>query len=423
MGGFTVRPTSYAGPTLTFPRTGDTWLVSSKAREPDSSIPAAVRKAFEEGQTEAREKRQIITGNIMAGFAVFKKGQIAMFTDAEGVLRQGIIMPRSFDASAEMGKQPVTFKDPAHAITFLTDAEHGHRMVMTPNKKLAITFNDGAFRFRVVRQGGKPYFLNPTVRALLGDFSGRQETFLASTTDATVARKAVAAYQDTLGASFITSGSKDEARKITGEAIPQIEKADGAKQSRRTEGAAPAANLDQRIDDARTRPNDPIVVGPAPRVLTALGAASDPVVVAPGVISKATGKHGLTLAETKAELRRIYDPVMVFDSAAESAEPADSFVVAVEVMSDGKPVVLAVHLNKSVCKTTITNIASIHRKDSASAVQRWIDEGLTRYVGKAAGRWLGRLGLHLPRAVVQRRLDGMILSHSDVFKSDQASCR
>ena len=184
-------------------------------------MTATVRKAFDDGQTEAREKRQIITGNILAGFNAFKKGRITMFTDASGAVRQGILMPKGFNAEGEMAKRPVVFKDPAHVAKFLAE-DAGKRMVKTSDDKLAITASSmGEFSLRVAVNGGKPYYLNQAVRALIGGEGftrrGGQKTMSATVRSAKALTEIVRAFQENIGAIFQTTASKDEARAITGE--------------------------------------------------------------------------------------------------------------------------------------------------------------------------------------------------------------
>ena len=84
----------------------------------DSSNSANTFKLFDTAQSSSREYRTIITGNILAGFGKFNGGQIVHFTDHEGNMRQGILMPAKFDLEAAMssGLIPLT---PDQAARFL----------------------------------------------------------------------------------------------------------------------------------------------------------------------------------------------------------------------------------------------------------------------------------------------------------------
>ncbi len=183
----------------------------------------AVLEAFRSGLNEAREERQIITGNLVAGFAQFKKGQFVMFTDDRGNIRQGILMPRRFDAEAEVERRPVEFKDPAHLTQFLTSGRN-MRMVKSSDGIVGISFNPstGAFDVAVNVRGGKPYFLNKEARAAAGgDFQQRRGAKvyrpMIERPSARDVQAMVRAWQENLDAKFITTLDKDEARKITGE--------------------------------------------------------------------------------------------------------------------------------------------------------------------------------------------------------------
>lgn len=77
-------------------------------------------KAFDNMQSNAREKRQMITGNLLAGFDQAKgRGSIVNFTDEHGAIRQGILMPRGYDYARVQATQPVQFRNPEQVSDFL----------------------------------------------------------------------------------------------------------------------------------------------------------------------------------------------------------------------------------------------------------------------------------------------------------------
>ena len=179
--------------------------------------------AFDAGQSEARETRQMITGNLLSGFAKFKKGQIVLFTDNEGSIQRGILMPATFDATKEMAKLPVKFSQPSHVARFLSEAP-GQRAVKSSDGILAITYERGGFVFQAASKGGKPYYLSPGARQVLGDFvrSGQKGAFRARARTAAEAESVIEVYQRTLGTEFQTEVDKEAARLVTGETLPSF---------------------------------------------------------------------------------------------------------------------------------------------------------------------------------------------------------
>lgn len=185
----------------------------------EASDSATVIEAFRSGIKEARERRQIITGNLVAGFAQFKKGQFVMFTNAEGEVRQGILMPREFNANAEMARKPARFDNPAHVVEFLMSGKNTRR-VQTEDGIVGISFGASGFDIAVMNKGGKPYYLNQPARAAVGDFQARRGNKVWNPINRPGERAVIAlvkAWQENLDAKFITTLDKDEARKITGE--------------------------------------------------------------------------------------------------------------------------------------------------------------------------------------------------------------
>ena len=93
---------------------------------------------FKNAQKETRERRVIIGGNLLSGFSMFKKGIITNYTTADGQIRQGIMMPRSFVLDKELRDQRVKMVTPAHVKGFLVSPD---RMVETKDGTVAISKN------------------------------------------------------------------------------------------------------------------------------------------------------------------------------------------------------------------------------------------------------------------------------------------
>lgn len=153
-----------------------------------------------------------------------------------------------------------------------------------------------------------------------------------------------------------------------------------------------------------------------PEVLARLGIENAPLVVRKSVFNKAMGKHQLSLDEAVRAIEGLANPVMVFDSETVSG----AFVSLVDVGND-KSVVVAVHPDGEVGRMAVSYVASIHKKDNPSAVLRWVNDGLVRYMNKeSAGAWFQSRRLQLPREGIKHQRGIRILQHRDVFKDDDA---
>ncbi|MDB6179011.1 PLxRFG domain-containing protein [Paracoccus sp. Z330] len=205
-------------------------LPLSKLIDPESPFDftqasaAYVDSAFENGLSDSREERSIITGNLLSGFSKFQKGQVVMFTREDGRVESGILMPKNFDLDTALAEIPVKFDKAQDAIKFLREGD-GQRMVSTDDKVATIKMDShGAFVFDVKKIGGKPYYLNKGVRDVLGEFTAGRSgkgMFTARTSSPEKAASAAKAWQDQIGATLETTSFKDEAREITGEELPE----------------------------------------------------------------------------------------------------------------------------------------------------------------------------------------------------------
>ncbi|MFN3612943.1 MAG: LPD38 domain-containing protein [Rubrimonas sp.] len=191
----------------------------------------------------------------------------------------------------------------------------------------------------------------------------------------------------------------------------------------RTQAAPPVVSEAARASIAAAlkgeKQNVPVVITTRLPVLSALGMANAPLVVAPSVIRKAgPDKHKLSQDDIVAALNGLADPVMVFDSATLGG----TFMALVDVAGEPRPVVVAIHPNEKVGRIEVTRIASIHAKENADAPLRWMRQGLTRYFNRdAAGAWARSRGLQLPKdGPPTHRRGEKILRHRDVFKADAA---
>lgn len=200
---------------------------------------------FDHAQTESRENRIMITGNLLAGFSRFKKGQIANFRDNQGNIRQGILMPRSFNLETAMEAEPETFATADQVMKFL---DTGDRLVETGDGVMKISQRYGKFYFNVPASkavGGR-YFLNPVLlEAADAEFIKSGQYMRIVTEQRVSAERLIKALLDS-GEALQTRSYKEAARAITGRAAPQTVKA--PKQTTRTAPTQDIEQLAARVD-------------------------------------------------------------------------------------------------------------------------------------------------------------------------------
>lgn len=172
---------------------------------------------FDKGATVRREKRWMVTGNILAGFAaVNNMGQIMTYTKSDGTTAQGVLMPRTFDFEKEQKNAPIRLKSVSDVMRFFDQFERGS-LVSTPDNVLRIR-NDGYGRFKLVtssskREGGT-FFLDKQLTGIIGDFYKSGSIMTATVYDRDRLEKAIEYILKDRQDSLIAASNKEEAREM-----------------------------------------------------------------------------------------------------------------------------------------------------------------------------------------------------------------
>lgn len=135
---------------------------------------------FDKGSKVRREKRWIVTGNILAGFARFP-GQIITYTKNDGTTAQGVLMSRQFDFEKEQKNAPVRIKDGNAAINLFTNGGPGV-IIGTPDRNLMVAIRRGEYEITVPssKKDGGTYYLDRGLTNIVGDFYKRGSIMSAS---------------------------------------------------------------------------------------------------------------------------------------------------------------------------------------------------------------------------------------------------
>ena len=162
-----------------------------------SSIAPAFRieTLFKEQPANQRETAKIVTGNLLAAYGEIKgaRGTIISFTKADGVIEQGILLPKLFDFSKNT-QGDYRLRSGADALKFLqqsTNKDIGRFGISTRDGQVRVLPRGDGVQVRVPKSKaqGARYFLDKNLIAVAGDFVSSANAMVANVDDAASAVK------------------------------------------------------------------------------------------------------------------------------------------------------------------------------------------------------------------------------------------
>ena len=125
---------------------------------------------FDLNQTQSRTQRQVCTGNLIRAFDALHDGRFVHFTTANGEVRQGLLMPRGFDATSSLNEQPVNLKTSENVRSFINDWSDGQGIVGTQDDRLRIRQSKTGWILStpMSRDQGGRFFLDSDLLAAIG---------------------------------------------------------------------------------------------------------------------------------------------------------------------------------------------------------------------------------------------------------------
>lgn len=126
-----------------------------------------VMEIFDKGSMVRREKRWMVTGNILAGYSQYK-GQITSYTKEDGTIGQGILMSRQFDFAKAKAAAPYQFKSASEAIEFMRSTPYNQ--IKSKNDLVRVSMNYGRVVMTVPasKKEGGDYYLDSKLRQIIG---------------------------------------------------------------------------------------------------------------------------------------------------------------------------------------------------------------------------------------------------------------
>ncbi|MEO0739696.1 MAG: DUF3991 and TOPRIM domain-containing protein, partial [Cyanobacteria bacterium J06649_12] len=152
--------------------------------ERDMWTGKSIYELFDLQQQDARQQRQVLTGNLVKACDRYPEGKLLNFTDHKGRIRQGLLLPKSFDIADKLRNEPVVLETAQQVHRFLTEITEGRGGLKTLDGNLSIRLHGSGEGLileapRAKETGGK-YYLNSLLIDRIGkDFISRGETMRA----------------------------------------------------------------------------------------------------------------------------------------------------------------------------------------------------------------------------------------------------
>jgi hypothetical protein len=159
---------------------------------------------FDAASGDRREKRWMVTGNFLAGYAQYP-GQIVFYRKDDQSIGQGILMSRQFDFEKALKEAPVRVKSTGQAMRFF---EEIGGVISTEDNNLRIEKSGRTYYFispKAKRQGSM-YYGDEGLTNFTGTFYGSSGTLRAVVSDEAKVEQAIQYLIDTNKKQFVKTG-------------------------------------------------------------------------------------------------------------------------------------------------------------------------------------------------------------------------
>jgi hypothetical protein len=143
--------------------------------------PADTLERFDNQQSEIREFRVMVTGNILAGYDwLGNKGRIVNYTDENGNINQGILTPKGFNLTKYVSEKKIEITDPEKVRDWLQENTgfpiYSEKDIVTLNKD-----RYGYYKISIdsAKRTGGPFYLDRELTGITGDFVKRGNKMVA----------------------------------------------------------------------------------------------------------------------------------------------------------------------------------------------------------------------------------------------------
>ncbi len=198
----------------------------------------SVYELFDQRQSEAKEKRYLVSGQVLA---TELKGKFAQVSDDKGQIHPVYLLRRGFDPAIDMNLDPVMLANPAQVKQFFERTQRAG-VIKTADENLTVIAdlkrtNEGGIVIKTPKataQGGI-YFKNEGLLQLTGDFVSKTESVRQgnNTKSESIMTVSVSADKTDSVLSYLCAkwglgadSYKDVAREMLGQVLPSWEKCD-----------------------------------------------------------------------------------------------------------------------------------------------------------------------------------------------------
>ncbi|MEM9485397.1 MAG: strawberry notch C-terminal domain-containing protein [Cyanobacteria bacterium P01_F01_bin.116] len=152
--------------------------------EQDMWTGKSIYELFDLQQQDARQQRQVLTGNLVKACDRYPEGKLLNFTDHKNRIRQGLLLPKSFDIADKLRNEPVVFETAQQVHRFLTEVTEGRGGLKTLDGNLSIRLHGSGEGLILeaprAKETGGAYYLNSDLIDRIGkDFVSRGDTMRA----------------------------------------------------------------------------------------------------------------------------------------------------------------------------------------------------------------------------------------------------
>lgn len=152
--------------------------------EQDMWTGKSIYELFDLQQQDVRQQRQVLTGNLVKACDRYPEGKLLNFTDHKSRIRQGLLLPKSFDIADKLRNEPVVFETAQQVHQFLTEVTEGRSGLKTLDGNLSIRLHGSGEGLILeaprAKETGGAYYLNSLLIDRIGkDFVSRGETMRA----------------------------------------------------------------------------------------------------------------------------------------------------------------------------------------------------------------------------------------------------
>lgn len=242
--------------------------VETAASFADIKQESSIYELFDQRQTEAKEKRYLVSGQVLASELT---GKFAQVTDDKGQIHPVYLLRRGFDPAVDMDIKPVMLENAKQVKQFFDSTER-LGVVKTPDENLTATCdisraNAGGITLKTAKataQGGI-YFKDEGLRQLVGDFTSKTESVREGNNTKPVSLMVASVSADKVDSALNylcskwglgAASHKDAAREMSGEVLPSWEPCSEINPdapripTSRTAGRVAVSNLQQTLATA-----------------------------------------------------------------------------------------------------------------------------------------------------------------------------